>query len=351
MPDIMTRNNNEIAVTNAGKIKTTFKFTRQDLALREDGSVADGYFAGQQWSPRLTGISAPNSTTDLFTYHFKNLFGTHGTPEGWLDWRLNNAGVVKGASRGAAGQPYDLARPVYSDAENVSTANQGNGVYYVRVRGTVQGNVGAIDYADTDLGRMYYENNTRNFPTQFMKTVGMSESYGYTRSNLSSITYYNSRVAGVGHTIVSEFPASCTPSTRKTCNQPTRSRDANGHWTDFEYHPASGQVEKVTQPANKSGIRAQTRYEYGQRSARYYDANGSFITGSPIWMKTVEKFCINSAAVPGGGCSGNDEVVTRFEYNHDNLLLTGVTVTDPGGAVYGNQIGVTTPKANLGSCP
>jgi hypothetical protein len=361
MPDIMTRTNNQIAVTTAAKQTTTLKITRQDLALKEDGSVADGHIAGQQFSARLTGISAPNSTSDLYTYYFKNLFITYGNSEGWLDWRLNNAGVVTGASRGSSGQPYDLARPNYSDSENVSTANQGNGVYYVRVRGTVQGNVGAIDYADTDQGRMYYENSTRNFPTLFLKTnVGMSESYGYTRSNLSSIGYYNSQVSGGGYSVLHEFPAACSLSTRKTCNQPTRSRDANGNWTDYEYHAPSGQISKVTQPANKSGVRAQTRFEYGEQRANYHDANGSFISGSPIWMKTAEKYCINSAAVPGGGCSGNDEVVTRFEYNHNNLLLTGVTVAEPGGVVrrtcyrydvYGNQIGVTTPKANLGSCP
>ena len=61
----------------------------------------------------------------------------------------------------------------------------------------------------------------------------------------------------------------------------------------------------------------------------------------------------------GSGCAANDEVVTRFEYDHDNLLLTGITVSEPAGAtrrtcyqydIYGNQIGVTQPKANMSSC-
>jgi uncharacterized protein RhaS with RHS repeats len=51
--------------------------------------------------------------------------------------------------------------------------------------------------------------------------------------------------------------------------------------------------------------------------------------------------------------------VTRFEYEHDNLLLTGKTITEPAGStrrtcyqydIYGNQIGVTQPKANLSAC-
>lgn len=64
-----------------------------------------------------------------------------------------------------------------------------------------------------------------------------------------------------------------------------------------------------------------------------------------------------------GGCAGNDEVVINFEYDHNNLLLTGKTVTalNTKGAsetlrtcyqydIYGNLIGETKPKANLTSC-
>jgi YD repeat-containing protein len=65
-----------------------------------------------------------------------------------------------------------------------------------------------------------------------------------------------------------------------------------------------------------------------------------------------------------GVCTGvNDEVVTRYEYNSDNLFLTGVTVTavDGNNTVitkrtcyqydqYGNKIGETEPKANLTQC-
>ena len=53
--------------------------------------------------------------------------------------------------------------------------------------------------------------------------------------------------------------------------------------------------------------------------------------------------------------------MTRYEYNHNNLLLTGVTVTDQKTGVtlrtcyqydiYGNRIGEISPNANLSSCP
>jgi len=110
---------------------------------------------------------------------------------------------------------------------------------------------------------------------------------------------------------------------------------------------------------NQTLPRAQTRYEYTQLSAHYYDSSGTKITGTPIWMKTAEKTCMNSAST-GNACSGSDEVVTRYEYDNDNLLMTGTTVTDPvSGAtlrtcfqydIYGNQIGKTQPKTGLTQC-
>jgi YD repeat-containing protein len=76
-------------------------------------------------------------------------------------------------------------------------------------------------------------------------------------------------------------------------------------------------------------------------------------------MKTAEKYCINSSYT-GTSCAAGDEVVIRFEYNNDNLLMTGMTVTEPlGGAVrrtcyqydkLGNRIGAREPKAAVTSC-
>lgn len=81
------------------------------------------------------------------------------------------------------------------------------------------------------------------------------------------------------------------------------------------------------------------------------------IDGPPIWMRTAEKFCIDSNY--SYGCQGADEVIKRFEYNHDNLQLSGMTETSPQGVTrrtcfrydrFGNQIGITTPNANRTSC-
>lgn len=342
----------QVSVTNAQGLTTTYRFMAYDLAYEPDGTLAEGHTPGQNFSPRLTSVSAPNNPSRiLFSYEYKNLFTTY--PGDYYDIRLQDSGVVtKATGQDGLEISYDMLRSYYSDTQNLGLGGA-NGIPLVHLAGNVNGAVGAIYYADTDDGRMYFETTPRNFPTSFDKTAAPDESYAYTRSNLTSITYNNS------YSVIAEYPTSCTSSTRKTCNQATRIRDANGNWTDYAYHAQSGQVSRITYPANKHGIRPETRYEYTQLSASYYDSSGTKTAGTPIWMKTAEKYCINSSA-NNGVCAGGDEVVTQFEYNHDNLLMTGMTVTEPGGAtlrtcfqydIYGNQIGKTLPKANLASCP
>ncbi len=156
--------------------------------------------------------------------------------------------------------------------------------------------------------------------------------------------------------IEAQYPGNCSPTTRKTCNQAEWIADAKGNRTYYSYHPQSGQVATITSPPDRNGHQAQTRYEYTQLSARYFDNSGTRITGSPIWMKSAEKYCINSNYA--GSCEAGDEVVTQFEYNHDNLRLTGTTVTADGVTLrtcyqydrFGNQIGKTTPNANRPTC-
>ncbi len=121
----------------------------------------------------------------------------------------------------------------------------------------------------------------------------------------------------------------------------------------------SGQVSIITYPANRNGLRPETRYTYAPKYANYYNLSGVKTQAStPVWLKTEEKYCINSNAF-NGVCAGNDEVITRYEYQHDNLHLTGMTVTDNTGKtlrtcyqydIYGNRIGETQPNANLTSC-
>jgi len=164
----------------------------------------------------------------------------------------------------------------------------------------------------------------------------------------------------------------CTDLNRKTCNQPAWVSN-NGKVTNYTYHKLSGQVETVTLPANKNGKRAQTRYEYTPLQATFLSAAGT-TTGTSIYLKTAEKYCMNSNfngagdgnSVFSGACElgANDEVVTRYEYDiTKNLHLKGKTVTAVNTFnvptvkrtcyqydIYGNLIGETQPNANPASC-
>jgi hypothetical protein len=271
-----------------------------------------------------------------------------------MDYRLQSAGVIKTAARLGESNSYTI-NFLYMNSDTQNMAGAQGGVPLVHQQ-KYYGNPNATYYVDNLDGRVWYEENGRNFPRQFSKNAAPIEQYFYeTRSNLTKVAYNNP--AADGYQILAEYPVTCA--NRKTCNQATRISDSKGNWTDYTYHPESGQVSTITYPPNKSGIRAQTRFTYALRYATFYNSAGVKLQSSDgVWMKSAEEYCINSAA-SGDGCSGNDEVVTTYEYNHPNLLMTGMLVTAPGGMRrtcysyddFGNQIGVTTPNANMLSCP
>jgi hypothetical protein len=351
MPRTMYLGSSTASVVDALGGTTVYHFQAYDLAY-SGSTVIPPYVPGREFSPRLVGIQPAASNQKRITYAFKNVFENLGTH----DSRLQSAGVVTEATDITLRAGYDMLSP-YMGGDTINYSSGPTGVSRVHRRSGVQGNPGALYYVITEDGTVYYESTPRNFPIRFEKNSAPDEDYEYTRSNLTKIIFNK----GVAESYVqAEYPATCTTATRKTCNQAVRIRDANGNYTSYTYHAPSGQIATITSPPNKHGISAQTRYEYTQLQARYYDANGNWITGTPIWMKTAERSCVNSNASEGV-CLGNDEVIARFEYNHNNLLMTGMTVTDQKTTVtlrtcyqydiYGNQIGKTEPRANLTSCP
>jgi hypothetical protein len=352
MPRTMYIGDSLVKVTDSAGRATTYKFRAYDLAYDEFGYVVPPYVAGREFSPRLKEIIPPGASATRFTYDYKNLFTANMFR---MDYRLQTAGVVKSATRLAVSNSYTINQQ-YMGSDTQNAAGSAGGIPLVHQQNYF-GNPSATYYADTQDGRVWFEENARNFPRRFDKTAAPVEQYYYqTRSNLTKVTYNDP--AGEGYQVLAEYPASCSPTTRKTCNQATRISDAKGNWTDYTYH-SSGQVEKILYPANKDLIRPETRFSYTLLYATYYTSAGVKLQSSQgIWMKTGEEYCINSAA-NSGNCANSDEVVTTYEYNHPNLLMTGMVVTAPGGSRrtcyryddFGNQVGVTTPNANLSSCP
>jgi hypothetical protein len=200
---------------------------------------------------------------------------------------------------------------------------------------------------------------TSKRPTNRVRSVlnlmggGLTEYFYDARNNINKITEN-------GFSTEASYDTVCV--NLKTCNQANWISDAKGQRTYYTYHAESGQVATITSPPDKNGLSPVTRFSYEQKRAKFYNASGSKVEGTPIWLKVSEKTCIKTATV-GDVCAGgaNDEVVTRFEYNHDNLLLTGMTILATGTSttpkrtcyqydIYGNKIGETQPKANLASC-
>jgi hypothetical protein len=343
------------AVTLPSGAVAKFDFRAFDLAY-SGTSVVPPYVPGREFSPRLIRVTPPGSTQPHYTYDYKNLFISNSSSLGgsWT-FRAQTAGAVTSATHLDRSIGYTTMSPYQGGA--YFNFGFGGGINRVLISpNSAQGNPDLISYAETEDGTVYFEASVRNFPYRFVKLSGPIENYDYYRGNLWRLRYTSS-TASYTH-LEYAYPIPCTEETKRTCNQPTVIRDANGNVTRLRYHEPSGQIEALTLPANKVGFVAQTRYEYAQKRARFFNGGTSKVEGTPIWMKVAERYCINSNFT-GSACSANDEVVTRFEYDHDNLLLTGMTVAEPTGVTrrtcyqydnYGNQIGVTQPKANMSSC-
>jgi hypothetical protein len=373
MPRVLYIGDNQSAVTLANGAVAKFDFRAYDLA-GGDPNNPRLYQPGTQYSPRMVGFTPAGSSSPHYTYDFKNLFITQTVPVytlqlelstttsiqifGTWSYRAQTAGLVKTATNISKSIGYSLFTPLNDFSDAYYNYAIGSGIDRAFMSpSSAAGSRDHVSFADTEDGRVQFEATARNWPWRFEKLSGPWEEYEYTRGNLSKIKL---RVDGAWRVHrEAAYPATCTTTTRKTCNQPLWVKDPNGNITYYAYHEPSGQVASVTSPPDKHGISPQTRYEYQQKNARFFDGGSSKVDGSPIWLKTAEKSCINSA-FNGSACAANDEIVTRFEYNHDNLLLTGMTVADPVTGTtrrtchqydhYGNRIGVTQPKANLASC-
>lgn len=343
MPRAIFLGDSTLKVTDSKGAATEFYFRGFDLAYNGT-TLYEHSTPLKNFSPRLIGIKPAGSSERVYQYTYKNIFDIHSS--GYTTWFFlsSDAGQVTEAKRYNQSASYGIGEALYDDL-----LNTGSG-FVQRVLPKVSAYPGAINSVTTRDGVYNYELSYRNFPTQFSPNTGPRSSYGYDpRGN-------QDRMCKGTECTTALYPTDCL--NPKTCNQPTWIKDAKGQQTDYTYHAASGQVETVTQPANKNGYRSQTRYEYTQKRARYFDSSGTKIDGAAIWLKTAERFCINSNFA--GACgTGDQEVVTRYEYDSDNLLLTGMTVTADSKTlrtcfqydIYGNQIGKTQPKAGLTSCP
>ena len=352
MPRSMYQGESTLKVTDAMGGVTEFRFKSFDLAY-DAGVPVEGKTPGERFSPRLVGVKPATSSQIEYKYTYKNLFYPVSADNSSWFQLAQDAGVITSATRVGNGTGYYIDDAYYGDVKN-GAATKAGGIYSVTLRKQWPGTL--IDVVGIQ-GSAHYEQGFRNFMESFNPLDGLAEVYTYTRGNLTKITYADNAFTEA------EYPPLCNQTNYKYCNKPTWTSDRKGNKTYFEYHRQSGEVQRVTSPPNKINRSAVTRYSYEEKQASFFQ-NGVKSLGTPIWLKTAEKTCIQTAT-SGDACVGGaaDEVVTSYEYNNDNLLLSGMTVRafNYGGVsetkrtcyqydIYGNRIGETQPNANLTSC-
>lgn len=375
MPRAIYIDKTTFSVTNAAGGRTDLIYEAQDAGRKDDGTIPNDQFytPGKLISPRLVEIISAGATKSSVTYSYKNekpreiIISNPNYTDTFLqyDWDLL-PGTLTSATGILGAESYDTGDLGQGSPSGVIVYGKSYGGYtndFIVWQYTTPP-VGILDKIIDNKGdrTIYFELDYRNFVSRETFGKGPAKVYHYdARGNIDSITQ-GTAVAQAS------YPTSCA--NPKTCNKPEWVKDPNGNQTDYTYH-SSGQIQTVTFPADKRGIRAQTRYEYEQLKAAYYNADGVLANEAdipPIWLKTAEKYCTNSTYSGSldatgkfsGNCgTGDQEVVTRYEYNSKNLLLTAQVVEADGKTfrtcfqydIYGNQIGKTEPKAELSACP
>lgn len=151
-----------------------------------------------------------------------------------------------------------------------------------------------------------------------------------------------------GNTRVTQYGFDSTCANYRTCNQPNYVIDPKGNRTDYTYDSTHGGLLTKTEPAGSDGVRPQVRYAYQQLSARFKNASGALVSGSPVWRLVSKSVCRTRAS-----CAGTaDEVVTSYTYD-DNLHVSSETIAPGDGStpittkmqhdVFGNVVAIDRP--------
>lgn len=154
------------------------------------------------------------------------------------------------------------------------------------------------------------------------------------RGNVITTTFVPKGASGQSNIVVrADYPDNCTDPgiSRINCNLPLWTRDGRGAQTDYQWSPVHGGLLTATAPAPTAGaVRPQVRNTYEQQRAFYWQSNGSFSLGPPVYRQTVSSACASSAS-----CSNTaDETRSTFAYGANaNLLPISLTTAAGNGSV------------------
>ena len=242
-----------------------------------DGGV---YTYARDSSDRITGVRFPGSSSDDITITY------------------DSSDRVTSVKRFNLTTSYS-----YSDAGSTRTTTI-----------THPGSTTTVVTSNTTTNRVSSSRNALNQTTSFTyDSVGrLTEThapegnytkYTYdTRGNITQVRNYNKANTASILSFQASYPATC--SNKKTCNQPTWTKDALGNQTDYTYNSTHGGVLTVKAPSPGGGAaRPQTTYTY----AAYTPYSGS----SVYRIATVSSCALTTASTCSGSAS---ESVTAITY-------------------------------------
>lgn len=376
MPRAMFIGENIFKIEDADGAVTEYHYKAQDVSLEyvnDPDSYVEGalWRRGERWSPRLVGIKTAGSQTVNRRYQYANEFKRKTVWNLAYSTVASEAGVVTEASGPQGSASYLWRQPVGASSKSYTNhGNQQDNDHTIMVE-TQEYPPGELREVDArGKGVFEFESDFRNHLIGFDPVGGPRKRYEYdNRGNLKQIEEQSA--AGDRTVMQAGYPEECN--NRKTCNKPLWVKDAEGHKTEYTYHPESGQVATVTGPPDADGVAPQKRYHYEKRHATYKTGPGTLDQDDRgLWLRVREAYCRTSAAT-GDGCGAGpeDEVVTEYDYGPqdgstaNNLRLRGVSVTAVNGEgetqtrttcyeydIYGRRIGQTQAKGvPAGRCP
>ncbi|MCT2399615.1 RHS repeat domain-containing protein [Novosphingobium mangrovi (ex Huang et al. 2023)] len=214
-------------------------------------------------------------------------------------------------------------------------------------------------------GRLTYAVGPGGTITSGVPTAGYTKYTYDARGNVKE-TRKVSKTPGTPADIVTtaSYPSTCA--NLKTCNQPTWTRDALGHQTDYTYNATHGGLLTVTAPADASGVRPQTRYSYTAMQAYYKNSSGSIVaSGINQYQLTATSTCLSATSANPASCVGSaNESKRTVSYGPqtagtaNNLFPVSSTASAGNGSVtttvssvydnVGNVVSVDGPLSGTG---
>ncbi|MBY0569103.1 MAG: RHS repeat-associated core domain-containing protein [Hyphomonadaceae bacterium] len=267
-------------------------------------------------SNRITGIRRPTSpSTNNITVAYNSTTGRVSTvSDGAGTWTYSFPSVMTGSRTVTVTDPVSSSYGISFNGTNTISEVTNGGL--------------SITYSYDGENRVTGITDTADVITQFQYDA---------RGNVTQTT----RVPAAGGTSIvtsASYPSDCTYI--RTCNLPTSTTDERGFQTDYTYDNAHGGVLTVTSPAPTgsapaiTGVRPQTRFEYGQFSAYYKNSSGTIVAGpSQVTLLIETSACATTSSCDGG----SDETLTVIGYGStgvaNNRLPVSQTIQSGTGSI------------------